>query len=305
MRLKTSKIVLGLFVSLCGTGIALSPPRGAGKPPNFFVKLRDRRSTYYPEEDVSFSIFYRSDKTESCSFGSSGETMQVIKNGRVIRQESVGGVEANDLKTIQGMEFSVIYTSFGLYNGRNDDDQLAGEPNDSYQIRFTCGQEVSEPSKPFHFSLWNQPVGGLTVLVQPTKSAFRLNEPITVAVEMRNVGKRALWCPVPLPDDGRSRNFWILEQAWDDPRPGPPDNLALDRGFRLLKAGASRKAVFRLNNFRGVYGNKSTALGTARGTYRLWFSVWNHVDEEDIPVKYRKTLWREELTSNDFTIVIK
>ena len=307
MRLKASKLVLCIFVSLCSNGIAASQSRKGDEPPDFFVQLRDHRLTYYHDEDVTFSIFHvnKPSPGPGCHFGGNGQTMQVIKNGHIIRSERVGPVQAADLQKIQGRDFAVTTSSFGLDNGREDDNQLADEPGDAYQIRFTCGQEVSQPSKPFHFSLWNQPVGGLTVLVQPTKSAYRLNETIIVTVEMRNVGKQSVWCPVPLPDDGRSRNFWILEYNWDDPRPTTADNVALDRSLRLLRPGASRKAVFRLNDFRGVYSNKSTALGTARGTYRLRFSVWNHVDDEDIPAKYRKNLWREELTSNDFTIVIK
>ena len=297
------------FISflLAGNSIAFAQRVTAKPPPDYFVRLNGHRTVFYNDEDVQFSILRRSGKPEraGCSFGSHGEKMQVMKNGKVIREESVGPVEATDLRIIHGVAFQVTRSNFGLYNGREDDVELAGVPTDAYQIRFTCGQEISEPSYPFHFSLWNEPVGGLMVLVRPTKSAFQLNEPITVAVEMRNVGKRSLWCPVPLAHHGRSRNFWRLEPRWDDPEPSFDHKNFVHKNLRMLKPGTSRKAVFLLNHFRGASGNQLVDLGTSPGTYDLWFEVFFHQEDEGVPVKYRKNLWRQELSSNKFRITVR
>jgi hypothetical protein len=304
--MRSCHIALGILFLLGAQGVSSAQLPALTQPPDYFVRLNDHRSVFYHDEDVPFSIFWRSGKPApaGCSFGSS-EKMQVLKNGRVIREDSSGGVQTTWPKTVGGIAFQSTDGSFALANGRQDDVNLAGVPSDRYQIRFTCGSEISEPSRPFHFSLWNKPVDGLTVRVLPLKQEFRRGESVGVRVTMKNVGTRQRRSPVPLADDGQQRSFWSLEPYCEDPRSAPPNRLAFGRGSRSLKPGQSWSAVFQLNHFQCRKDNHIFILGNQPGTYRLWFEVWIHIDDGEIPRRYRANLWNDELTSTIFTIVVK
>ena len=177
---------------------------------------------------------------------------------------------------------------------------------DNYQIRATCGGEVSEPSKPFHVTLWSEPTDGLQVLIRPLKKTYRVGEAILIEATMRNLGARPRVCPVPLADDGYRRTFWTLESPyWDDPRPMWDDNVYYARRLGVLKPGQSRSATFSLNHLRapGIAGKPM--FGSLPGVYKVWFTVFFHQEDEDVPVRYRKNLWRGEMTTNIIEIVVR
>ena len=300
-------ILITVFLAVVtGERTRAAQNRNVTSPPDFFAQLENTRSIFYHDESIPYRVWRRSDKpsVSGCSFGWKGESEQLLRNGKIIHEEAVGAVEATALRVIAGVSYQGTSGDADFINIVNDEQV---DPKDNYQIRATCGTEVSEPTSPFHLSVWKQPVDGLTVLVRPTKTQFRVGEPITVEVTMKNVGKRSRWCPVPLPDDGQTRNFWQLEPYDNDRRPAPAyyEELAFRRGLRVLPAGKSRRAVFLMNYFHTGYADDAPALGSKPGAYRLSFSVYLHVDDEDIPAKYRMNLWNGELTSNSFTIVIK
>jgi hypothetical protein len=290
-----------LFSGTAGP-VAMAKRLSPTDPPPFFVRLEVRRAIFYHDESIGFGIFRRSDKPESagCNFGGSGQSVQMLKNGRVIKEYPVGPVSRTAPSIIGGVRYQSFGGNASLVNIVSDEDVNL---KNYYQIRVTCGQEISEPSTRFRLSPWSEPVDGLTVLIRAMKTEFHVDEAIKVEARMRNVGNRARRCPMPLVEDGHSIGFWKLEPYWNDPRPVPDHYL--ERSLKMLQPGESRSAIFELNNFRGSGTNKTPRLGSQPGTYRVWFSVFFHQNDEDIPMQYRKNLWREELTTNIIKIVVK
>jgi len=177
---------------------------------------------------------------------------------------------------------------------------------DNYQIRVMCGDEVSEPSKRFHVSQWREPVDGLQVLIRPVKKEYRVGEPILIEATMRNLGTRPRVCPVPLLDDGYQRTFWTpAPPYWEDRRPMLDDSIHYQRRLGVLKPGESRSAKFPLNYFQAPGVEGKPLFGSRAGKYQIWFLVFFHQEDEDIPQRHRKNIWRGELYSNTIQIVIR
>jgi len=265
------------------------------------VQLEAERSVFYRDEGVRYSVFY--DSTQSrlpgCNFGFSGQTVQLLRNGRIIHEETLGPVSMTIAKRISDRN----YASFGGAMPFQFPDKDI-DVKDDYQLRVTCGNHVSPPTKAFHIDPWSEPVDGLQVLIRPFKTEFKVGEPIRVEVTMRNRGSRPRLCPVPL-DDGRPLNFWKLQPHWLDSRPYPDEDEMYERSLKVLKPGESRRATLTLNHFRGTGVNQGLMFGSREGTYQVWFSVFFEQEEEDVPAKYRTNLWRADLSTNIIELVVR
>ena len=290
------------FSGAAGARVASGQKKSASELPPFLVRLDRPQSTFYHDENIGYGIFRRSGRPESkgCSFGGWGLSVQLLKNGRVIYERPVGPVSRTASNILEGIRYQGIGGSAPIVNVVNDEDVNL---KDDYQIRTTCGEEISEPSKPFHLSPWSEPVEGIHVLIRPLKTEFQVGEPIKIEATIRNSGTRPRRVPLPFAADGYSIGFWRLGPYWDDPRPVSDDYL--ERSLRILRPGESQSAILDLNNFRGSGTNTMPGLSTQPGTHRVWFSVFFHQDDEYVPAKYRQHLWREELTTNVIKIVVK
>lgn len=305
--LKTIRPIVFILI-LLGVPSILAQRQQKKAPPDFQVQLTDKRTVFYSDESINFSVMLRADqKLPNCDFGGRSK-IQVLRNGNVIATFTPGPVSRLHHGRIQ----EVLYASYGWSLGRWDfldnlhlDKKIEIAPDETFQFRAFCGDHASEPSRPFHITEWREPVDGLQVFVTPLKSAYKVGEPIRVKVEMRNVGSKSKWCPVPLPEDAYARRFWVLEPHWTDSREPVDDNLTYSRGLRILKPGASQTAIFVLNHFKDSHLDRHRVFGNERGRFRLWLAVYADA-EDDVPAKYRANLWRGGgLESNPFEIVIE
>ena len=122
---------------------------------------------------------------------------------------------------------------------------------------------------------------------------------------MKNAGTKPLRCPVPRADDGYAKPFWQLEPYWHAPQPYRENDPEFDRTLQILQPEEIKTAIVNLSNFNRHPAHKTPALGTEPGTYQVWFEVFFHEEDEEIPKQFRSYLWRNELTSDIFKIVIK
>ena len=274
--------------------------------PEFYVQITTPRSVLYADEGVSFDVMKLAGKkfSANCRFGDSG-TVQILRNGSVITSLPTGPVSLVGTSSVKGVKYGRVgggIPSHYFY----ESDRIGPAPDEVFQLRATCGDDVSEPSRPFRFSEWNEPVDGLQVLAVPLKKAYKVGEPIRMKVTMRNTGSKSKWCPVPLPEDAYPRSFWVLEPHWTDSRSPVDDKLVYSRGLRTLKPGESQTAIFVLNHYKDSHIDRYRIFGSERGKLRLWLSVFLDHERTELPAKYRTNLWRgRELESNAFEIVIE
>jgi hypothetical protein len=276
-------------------------------PPDFYVQITARKVFFYADEYIDFSVMKRSNTklSSNCDFGGSG-TVDVLQNGNVIKSFKSGPVSRLGVDTVRGEQYVFYGWGFGAYNFLDDVRPLKIGREEAFQFRATCGDEVSEPSRPFHISEWREPVDGLQVFATSLQKTYKVGEPIRVRVTMKNIGRTPKRCPVPFAEDGHLRSFWALRPDWLDERPFVGDKLFYARSLKILKPGESRTAIFLLNGYQGKGQNKTRSLGSEPGKYLLWFSVFFQQEDDEVPAKYRKYLWRQdELDSNNFEIVIE
>ncbi|MEK6334342.1 MAG: hypothetical protein AABM67_05280 [Acidobacteriota bacterium] len=299
-----------IFISILISSSAFAQRPNKTAALDFFVDITARRTVFYTDENIDFRVARRANKQESpnCHFGSSG-TVEVLRSGNVIHTFEAGPVSMLGHGLVRGVPYNSWGWGLGAYNFLHNVSPLQKieiDQSDNFQFQATCGDEVSEASKPFHISEWLAPVDGLQVFVTPLQKTFKVGEPVRVQVTMRNIGMRSKRCPVPFPDDGYLRSFWALKPHWQDPRPALDDELIYAKRLGTLKPGESRSGVFVLNGFHGTGQNKTRSLGSEPGRYLVWFSVFFEQDDDDVPPKYRKNLWRDqELTTNNFEIVVE
>jgi hypothetical protein len=301
-------IRIAIFISILlsvPTILGQRPQRSAA--PDFYVQITARRTVFYSDEGVAFTVMRRTDKKASpnCDFGGSG-TVQVLRNGNMINSIKSGAVSRLGHHTVGGVQYGYYGWGLGPHHLFDSNRPFQIGRKETFQLRATCGDEVSEPSRPFHITEWREPVDGLQVLVTPLQKTYKVGEPIRVRVTMRNIGPSPKLCPAPFPEDGYLRSFWALNPHWLDVRPAVDDKIIYARHLRTLRSGESRTAVFVLNGYQGTGHNKTRSLGTEPGKYLVWFSVFFEEDDADVPAKYRKNLWRDhDLSSNNFEIVVE
>lgn len=301
--LQTIRIAIFISILLCVPFAFGQHPEST--MPDFYVHINPRRTVFYADEYVDFKVMKRSEKKASpnCHFGGSG-TIQVLRNGNVIKSFTTGQVSRLGMETVRGVKYGYFGWGLGPYNFLDSNRPYQIGPGETFQFRAICGGDVSEPSKPFRLSEWREPVDGLQVLATPLQKTYKVGEPIKVTVTMRNIGAKPKRCPVPFPEDGYLRSFWALRPDWIDERPFVGDKRFYERSLRILNPGESRTAVFDLNSYKGKGESKIHRLGTEPGKHLVWFSVF--FDDDQVPVKYHKNLWRDhELGSNRFEIVIE
>ena len=168
-------MVLIAVLGLMGNAVAQQQRTARATPPDFFVRLAKSKSIFYHDEVIQAGVVRRSDKPErdGCGFGMNGK-LQLLRNGLVVYEYKTGAVSATGQEIIDGVSFQ--YLGAGMYLSsalKEDVDQ-----KDNYQIRATCGREISEPSASFHLSPWRHPVAGLTVYARPIRTEFLTGEPI-------------------------------------------------------------------------------------------------------------------------------
>ena len=275
---------------------------------DFYVQITARRVVFYSDEYIEFRVMKKADRklSPSCDFGQSG-TLQVLRNGNVIKSFTPGPVSRLGIGAVSGVQY--VYYGWGLgpydflHNVRPSEEIRIGR-HETFQFRATCGDHISAASRPFHISEWREPVDGLQVFVTPLQKRYRVGEPIKVKVTMRNIGTTPKRCPVPFAEDGFLRSFWALKPQWSDERPFVGDELFYERSLKTLKTGESRSAVFDLKGYQARGENKTRSLGAEPGKYLVWFSVF--FDDDQVPATYQEYLWRDhELGSNSFEIVIE
>lgn len=294
-----------IFISLLvGVPSVLGQRPESSAPPDFYVHLTAHKTVFYADEGVAFDVMKRANKkSPNCKFGWSG-TIEVLRNGNVIKSFTSGPVSMLGRATVRGVPY--LYWGWGLTFDSFFDGNLPFpiDAKENFQLRAICGDEVSAPSRPFHIGEWREPVDGLQVIVTPLQKTYKVGQPIRVRVTMRNTGMTPKRCPVPFPDDGYLRSFWALRPNWEDPRPVVDDKLFYARSLGILKPGESRTAVFVLNAYQGKGQNKTRSLGAEPGKYLLWFDVF--FEDDQVPAKYQKSLWRDRsLDTNYFEIVIE
>ncbi len=272
------------------------------QPPSLLVQLEGERSVFYRDENVRYSLMYAGKADSSrCRIGSGGQTLQLLRNGQLLYEEPLGPVSMPMTRRVREENYAsnngILMLSFAV-PGQDVD------VKDDYQLRATCGNEVSPLSKAFHVDPWAQPVDGLQVLIRPLKTEFKLGEPIRVEVTMRNRGQRLLLCPVPLANNDHPLNFWALRPHWSDSREYLVENAMYERSLKLMRPGESRRAVITLNHFQGTGVMKGRIFGQ-EGKYQVWFEVFFDQDDEYIPAKYRPNLWRNDMSSNIIEFVVK
>jgi hypothetical protein len=281
-------------------------PKSAA-PPDFYVQLTARKAFFYSDEYIDFRVMKRSNTrlSSNCNLGGSG-TVDVLRNGNVIKSFKSGQVSRLGVDTVRGEQYVFYGWGLGPYNFLDSNRPYQIGREEIFQFRATCGDDVSEPSRPFHISEWREPVDGLQVFATPLQKTYKVGEPIRVRVTMRNIGTTPKRCPVPFPEDGYLRSFWSLEPHWVDSRPPMDDKLIYARGLRILKPGESQTAILVLNHFKDSHIDKNRIFGSERGKFLLWFSIFFEEEDENVPAKYRKNLWRDhDLTTNAFEIVIE
>jgi hypothetical protein len=270
--------------------------------PDFFIHIKNQKAIYYRDETIEWGVSRLQGKPQSskCRFGGGG-TFQILRNGQLIKEEKVGGVSMLSSVKFGGL----LYNGYGMSISPGFFvSETESNTKDSYQIRGTCGDEISEPSKRFHVSGWSEPVDGLQVLIRPLKETYQAGEPIMIEATMRNAGTRPRRCPIPRADDGRRKAYWTpTAPYWEDPR--PDDENVYTRSLAVLNPGQSRKAIFPLNVFRAPGLTGKPMFGATPGNYKIWFTVFFHQEDEDVPVSYRKNLWRGEMTTNIIEIVVR
>lgn len=301
-------IRIAIFISiLLSVPLALGQGRERRAAPDFYVHIIPRRAFFYSDEGIEFRVMKRADKKASpnCDIGGS-TTIQVMRNGNVIKSFNPGPVSRLGIGAVHGVQYVYFGWGLGPYNFLDSTRPYEIGRKETFQFRAICGDDVSAPSRPFHLSEWQEPVDGLQVFATPLQKRYKVGEPIRVRVTMRNIGTTPKLCPAPYADDGYVRNFWALRPHWRDPRPDVDDKLIYPRGLRTLKPGESRTAVFSLSGYQGSGQNKIRSLGSEPGKYMLWFSVFFEEENENVPVKYRKNLWRDhDMDTNRFQIVIE
>jgi hypothetical protein len=274
--------------------------------PTFFVKLNAKKKTFYKDEYIGFSVVKRAERPEGvqfsrCSFGGIGSKSQVLRNGEMVKEFKLSPISMLAVSKIRG----VTYNGFG--DGTFPFDfvpELDVNVKDNYQIRVICGDEVSALSEPFHVDTWFEPVDGLQVGLRPLKTVYKLGEPILVEATMRNVGSRPRLCPVPTADDGYMKAFWrfSVSNTLRDPRPILDDSDLYTRRLKTLLPGESQAATFSLSDLLLVDENGATEFGSKVGKYVISATVYFH---DDSPRKYAANLWRGEMASNAFEIVVR
>ena len=276
-------------------------------PRDFFVDINVSNAVFHYDEEIDFRVLKRANAQLSpkCHFGGSG-SVDVLRDGKVFATFESGPVSMLGSATMQGQNYVYYSWDLGPYSFLQNlhPEKIEIRPEQNFQFRAACGDEVSEPSRPFHISEWRLPVDGLQVFVTPLQKTYKVGQPIKVQVTMRNTGTTPKRCPVPFADDGYLRSFWALGPYWEDPRPVVDDKLFCERSLAVLKPGESRTAVFDLSGYKGKGQNKIQSLGAQPGKYLLSFSVF--FDDDQVPKKYKDQLWRNrDLDSNFFEIVVE
>jgi hypothetical protein len=275
----------------------------AQSPPDFFVQLGDSKTDFYASESIQFGVNRRTAKKSGsgCTFGFQGK-IQVLRNGEVIKEWQSGVLSRLASGNINGVSYngfgSAITTSY-FVSGHEIDIK------DSYQIRATCGDEISEPSSVFHINPWLEPVDGLQVFLRPVQKVYKVGQPILVEATMRNVGTKPLICPIPHVDDGHRRGFWRLDRYWEDPRPQFEDSIFYARRLGMINPGESRTAIIDLSVYRAPGIDGKPSFGSRSGEYQFALTVFFHDENESIPKEYRKNLWRGELGTNTIEVIVR
>jgi hypothetical protein len=310
LRLALTLIVVGASILLPGSvtnSLAVAVRSAAQSPlPTFFVKLDMKKKVFNRDEHIGFSVVKRVDRLESslssrCSLGGIGSKSQVLRNGDALKEFNLGPVSMLAVSKIRGQTYN------GFSAGTFPFDFIPEREvnvKDSYQIRVVCGDEVSAPSEPFHVDPWLEPVDGLQVWLRPLKTVYQLGEPILVEAAIRNVGSRPRRCPVPTADDGYMKGFWrfSVSNTLRDPRPILEDSDLYARRLKTLRPGELRTATFSLSELQLIDESGATKFGSKTGKYLISATVYFH---DDSPRKYAANLWRGEMTSNDFEIVVR
>ena len=298
-------LIVGCFVLSASQVASQSSQRSSvSNPPEFYVELDQKKSTFNGDEAIAFSIFRRASRefqSTKCSFGGWGQKFEVWEGGTLVKQFSLGPVSMTEPRTIGGS----AYLRFGAATLPSDFLTGNAKPENQYQIRATCGDEVSAPSEPFTIDVWLTPVHGLQVKLRSLNDEYRVGEPILIEATMRNVGTAPMLCPVPVADDGYEKSFWSLtanQYRLVDPRPQLDEDLLYSSRLNLLGPGESRTVTFVLNNFQVVDGKRIALFGNTPGKYRVSVAVFFH----DEPTLINSDqLWRGEMDSNTIEIVIR
>lgn len=294
-----------LMIFGCALIICAATERNVNaQSPALLVQLDVKRSVFYRDEGIPYSLLYDGGKSEGggCRFGFGGQSVQLLRNGQLVYQEPLGPVSMTRTQHINNRD----YASFGgtmLLSYAVPSQDI--NQKDDYQLRATCGDHVSPATKAFHIEPWAEPVDGLQVLIRPLKTEFRLGEPIRVEVTMRNSGPQARRCPVPLDDDGHPLNFWKLQPHWLDSREYLVEDAMYERSLKIMQPGESRRAVITLNHFEGTGVKKGEIFGSHEGKYQVWFDVFFDQDDGYFPAKYLPNLWRSDMSSNIIEVVVK
>ena len=310
MRLAVEKLSsmlllsIGCSVLFASRVISQTSQRSSVSLPEFYVELEQKKPTFYEDEAISFSIFRRSDtdsQRTKCSFGGWGQRFQIWQGSTLVKQYDLGPISMTASKTIGGSD----YRHFGASTLPGDFLNGKSQPENQYQIKATCGDEVSIPSEPFSIDVWLTPVHGLQVKLRSLSDEYRVGDPILIEATMRNVGTAPLLCPVPAADDGYEKSFWSFtanQYRLVDLRPQLDEDLLYSSRLNLLGPGESRTVTFALNNFQVVDGKRIALFGNTPGKYRVSVFVFFH----DEPTLINSDqLWRGEMDSNTIEIVIR
>jgi hypothetical protein len=298
-------LIVGCFVlSASQVASQSSQLSSFSNPPEFYVELDQKKSTFYGDEAIAFWIFRRASRefqSTKCSFGGWGQTFEVWEGGTLVKQFRLGPVSTTDPRTIGDS----AYLRFGAVTLPGDFLTANAKPENQYQIRATCGDEVSAPSEPFTIDVWLTPVHGLQVRLRSISDEYRVGEPILIEATMRNVGKAPLVCPVPAADDGYEKSFWRFtanQYSLGDPRPQIAEDLLYSTRLDLLGPGESRTVTFALNHFQMIDRKRNTLFGNKPGKYRISVAVFFH---DEPTLVNADQLWRGETDSNTIEIVIR
>jgi hypothetical protein len=98
--------------------------------------------------------------------------------------------------------------------------------------------------------------------------------------------------------------FWrfSVSNTLRDPRPILDDSDLYTRRLKTLLPGESQAATFSLSDLLLVDENGATEFGSKVGEYVISATVYFH---DDSPRKYAANLWRGEMASNAFEIVVR
>ncbi len=295
---------IGCLLLSASNAASQSSERSSVSRPEFYVELDQKKPMFYGDEAIGFSIFRRSDKdsqSTKCSFEGWGQRFQVWQGDTLIKQFALGPVSMTQPKTIGNND----YLRFGASTLPSDFLSGDAKPENQYQIKATCGDEVSIPSESFGIDVWLTPVHGLQVKLRSLSDENRVGEPILIEATMRNVGTVPVLCPVPAADDGYEKSFWRFnanQYRLGDPRPQLDEDLLYSTRLSLLGPGESRAVTLALNNFQVINGKRNAQFGNTPDKYRVFVNVFFH---DEPTLANADQLWQGEMDSNTIEIVIR